>query len=218
MVAEEYVLELLNRLDENTRNRVLDRLKQETLLSSGNLAINELKEQKNSKGYVCPHCSSKRVKRNGNHINPKGVKVQKYKCNDCGKIFRDTTNTILANCKKSDRWLEFIEYQLQGLSLRKIAEQMGDISYVSLFYWRHKLLKSLNSIYKDRLTGIVEVDETYFLDSEKGNRNLKREPRQRGGKSKYRGLSNEQNAILAARTTDKKTVFKMAEKGRLSSK
>jgi hypothetical protein len=38
----------------------------------------------------------------------------------------------------------------------------------------------------------VEADETYFLESHKGERHLPRPPRKRGGVAKKRGLSNEQ--------------------------
>lgn len=38
----------------------------------------------------------------------------------------------------------------------------------------------------DKFDGIVEIDETYFLYSEKGKRNItERKPRKRGGKSKH---------------------------------
>lgn len=48
--------------------------------------------------------------------------------------------------------------------------------------------------------GIVEMDETYFLYSQKGSRDIKdREPRERGGAAKKRGISNEQVCVLVAR-------------------
>ena len=49
-----------------------------------------------------------------------------------------------------------------------------------------------------KLTGIVEVDETYVLESQKGNRKLNRKVRRRGGKASKRGLSNGQVPILVA--------------------
>jgi len=51
----------------------------------------------------------------------------------------------------------------------------------------------------DHLSGIVELDETYFLESRKGERNLDREPRKRGGKASQRGISDEQTAVLIVR-------------------
>ena len=49
-----------------------------------------------------------------------------------------------------------------------------------------------------KLTGIVEVDETYVPESQKGNRNLDRKAHRRGGKASKRGLSDEQVPILVA--------------------
>ena len=45
----------------------------------------------------------------------------------------------------------------------------------------------------------MEADETYFLESFKGRRNLPRPARQRGGKAAKRGLSDEQIPVLIAR-------------------
>ena len=50
----------------------------------------------------------------------------------------------------------------------------------------------------DRLAGIVEADETFVLESRKGERKLNRKPRKRGGKAQKPGLSREQVPILVA--------------------
>ena len=44
----------------------------------------------------------------------------------------------------------------------------------------------------------MEVDETSFLESQKGSRNLDRKARKRGGKASKRGLSSEQVPVLVA--------------------
>lgn len=80
---------------------------------------------------------------------------------------------------------------IEGYSLRKCAELMLDeVSYVTLFYWRHKILAALKQVPTEAFQGIVEMDETYFLYSEKGKRGIfERKPRKRGGKAKNRGIS-----------------------------
>ncbi len=50
----------------------------------------------------------------------------------------------------------------------------------------------------DTLRGIVEADETFVLSSRKGERNLDRKARKRGGKASKRGLSDEQIPVLVA--------------------
>jgi hypothetical protein len=43
---------------------------------------------------------------------------------------------------------------------------------VTLFFWRHKLLAALKQLSVSDFEGIVELVETYFQYSEKGNRNI----------------------------------------------
>ena len=64
----------------------------------------------------------------------------------------------------------------------------------------------------DHLEGIVEFDETYFLESHKGERNLDREPRKRGGKASQRGISDEQTVVLIVRDRSGKTTDGILEK------
>ena len=54
----------------------------------------------------------------------------------------------------------------------------------------------------DRLAGIVEADETFALKSRKGERNLNRRPRRRGGKARKRGLSREQVPVVTLFVSD----------------
>ena len=48
------------------------------------------------------------------------------------------------------------------------------------------------------MAGVVEAEETFVLSSRKGERNLGRKPRKRGGKAAKRGLSHELTPILVA--------------------
>lgn len=68
----------------------------------------------------------------------------------------------------------------------------------------------------NQFEGIVEVDETYCLYSQKGQRGIsERKPRKRGGKSKLRGISHEQVCVLVARDRTRATVSKVACMGRV---
>jgi ISXO2-like transposase domain len=78
------------------------------------------------------------------------------------------------------------------------------------------LLSALKQMDFKQFEGIVEVDEPYFLYSEKGKRGISdRKPRKRGGKSKHRGISHEQVCVLVARDRTKATVSKVACMGRV---
>ncbi len=60
------------------------------------------------------------------------------------------------------------------------------------------------------------MDETYFLYSEKGKRNIaERKPRKRGGKSKYRGISHDQVCVLVACDRQKMTYSGVLGRGRI---
>lgn len=62
----------------------------------------------------------------------------------------------------------------------------------------------------------IEMDETYFLFSEKGKKNItERKPRKRGGKAKYRGISNDQVCVLVARDRQKMTFSGVLGRGRI---
>ena len=58
-----------------------------------------------------------------------------------------------------------------------------------------------------KLTGIVEADESYILESRKGERNLDRKARKRGGKASKPGLSDELVPIFFAVDRSGTTAF-----------
>ena len=79
---------------------------------------------------------------------------------------------------------------------RASAERCG-FAVNTAFRWRHRFL-SAQDLKTRKLTGIVEADETYVLESRKGARDLERAARRRGGKAGKRGLSDEQVPVLVA--------------------
>lgn len=196
--------------------------------STGNV-LDEISERKNKEGYHCPHCESEHIVQNGKYptlVDGEKVEKQRYLCKACKKTFTDLTNTTLYRTRRLNKWVKFVECMIDGYSLRKAADlinanntddESDDISYVTLFYWRHKLLSSLSKMEITDFQGIVEMDETYFLYSQKGSRDIKdREPRKRGGAAKKRGISNEQVCVLVARARDKLTFSQALGVGRLT--
>lgn len=174
--------------------------------------IKEIRESKFNEGFYCPTCGGKDIVRFGSYNGH-----QRYKCKDCGKTFNDLTNTPLSRTKFPKKWIPFVECMLNGYSLRKSAEIVG-VSYVTLFYWRHKLLTALTESGIEAFNGIVEMDETFFLRSEKGEKNLKnRKPRKRGGVSTLRGISHELVCVLVARDRNKNTLSKVSSLGHVST-
>lgn len=209
------IIELISRLGYDEKERlVLTIQNMQSNSTQGNAKlISELREKKFSEGFTCPHCRGSHVVRFGKF---KGR--QRYRCKDCTKTFSDLTATPLARTRYPNKWIRFIDCMLQGLPLRKSAEIL-DVSHVTLFYWRHKLLTALRQMDIPAFKGILEADETYFLYSEKGKRGITyRKPRKRGGVAKFRGISHEQVCVLVARDRDKNTVSKVSCRGRISIK
>lgn len=160
----------------------------------------EIKEKRFTKGVFCPHCSSKHTVRNG-----KAQGKQRYLCKDCGKSFGDFTNSTLSGTKSSyDKWFSYMKCMVKGYSLRQTAAVVG-ISLSTAFCWRHKILTALgNTFQQEQLAGVIEADETFFLESFKGNHNrssvftMPRPARKRGGKATRRGISVEQVCVTCA--------------------
>ncbi|MCL6572813.1 MAG: IS1595 family transposase [Bacillus sp. (in: Bacteria)] len=174
--------------------------------------VSDVREKRFSNGLACVHCGSMSVKRNGTYRSR-----QRYLCKDCGKSFNDMTGSPLSGTKYSHKWLQYFEMMVEGKSLRKIAKMLK-IHLSTAFYWRHKILFALQSIGHKTLKGIVESDETFFLESEKGKKNIThRKARKRGGVAKKRGISKEQICVVVAHDRNGQILSQMAGKGRVTA-
>ncbi len=142
---------------------------------------------------ACPHCHHEQVVRWGNSHG-----LPRYRCKSCKKTFNPLTGTPLAHLRHHECWGPYAQALIDGLSVRKAAQQCG-VHKDTAFRWRHRFLTLPAKAEPDTLEGIVEADETYFLESHKGERHLSRPPRKRGGAAAKRGLSHEQIPVLIAR-------------------
>ena len=139
----------------------------------------------------CPHCGTPGAVSRG-----KARGLRRYQCKGCKKTFNAATGTPLAGLHRKDRWLAFGTCLADGLTVRASAQRCG-FAVNTAFRWRHRFLTAENQKPR-KLTGLVEADETYVLKSRKGERNLGRKARHRGGKASKRGLSDEQVPVLVA--------------------
>jgi hypothetical protein len=101
---------------------------------------------------------------------------------------------------------------LRSETVRQAAVTTG-IHRNTSFRWRHRILALVKSDQPQRLHGIIEADETYLLESEKGSRHIKREVRKRGGSATKRGISGEQVCVLVARDRMGQTMDFVTGKG-----
>lgn len=110
-----------------------------------------------------------------------------------------------------ERWIDYAQSLIDGLSVRKAAK-LCEISKNTAFLWRHRFLASAAQRHARHETGIVEVDETFFLESFKGQRQLPRAPRKRGGGSVTRGTGEDQIPVMVVRDREGHTAdFKLAK-------
>ncbi len=144
----------------------------------------------------CHHCGSTDLYKWGMNAG-----IQRYKCKSCNKTFNALTNTPLARLRHKEQWNRFTQDLIDGISVHNAANHCGVADSTS-FRWRHRFLKMPSLLKAKHLEGIVEADETFFLESHKGERNLERKPRMRGGKASQRGLSKEQIPVLIVRDRD----------------
>lgn len=151
--------------------------------------------------FGCPHCSSAQVLRWG-----RASGKPRYRCVSCSKTFNPLTGTPLAGLHYPERWADQAQALITGDTVSKAAERCR-VAYTTAFRWRHRFLAALNLDKPQRLSGIVEADETFILESFKGKRGkLARPARTRGGKASKRGLSSEQIPVLVARDRSGATI------------
>ena len=142
----------------------------------------------------CPHCANQDViswgKANGS---------RRYRCQGCGRTFNGLTKTPLARLRMKEKWREQAQSMIDGTTTSKSAKRCN-VDYKTAFRWRHRFLEAISSDKPKTLSGLVESDETFILESFKGKRSdLPRKARKRGGKAAKPGLSAEQIPVIVAR-------------------
>ncbi len=174
---------LLSNLSNTEKNELIN------YLSSSNI---NLIEKRFKNGLYCPRCGCVE------NIVKYGFKNghQRFKCKNCHRVFNEVTNSVFMCSKKSfDIWEKYIECMINEFPIRKSAK-ICNISITTAFVWRHKILDVLSKRFDDvKLSGVIEVDETFFPISYKGSRHLSRPARRRGGGTNVRGVSKEKVCV-----------------------
>lgn len=167
------------------------------------------KELSDQKPERCPKCRSKyKLIGHGKQISNQ---KPRFTCADCGHTFTYDSGTIFSNLKISKD--EFIEICMDTLNLVPIKETAArlDRSVPTVHMNRHKFLAVLEEILDAEaalLSGTVEIDETYELESTKGMTPPNRKARRRGEPSKFRGISHEQVCIVTTTDRNGHEIFK----------
>ena len=123
-------------------------------------------EQRVRKDLRCPHFGTEGAYKHG---ITRGL--QRYRCaKGCGRTFNAVSDSPLSGLHHKEKWLAFAAAQMRLETVRESARSCG-IAVSTAFRWRHRFLSTQTP--NDKLQGVVEVDETLFLHSRKGDRKVK---------------------------------------------
>lgn len=119
----------------------------------------------------CPRCNSSEYVSNGQNAN--GAK--KYKCKQCGKSFTASANTIFECTSYSwDEMVDIIHMIIRNLSMIDISANSASDKLGTTWMIVHKILHLLNIMSDNvKLSGVIQIDEKYFREVQKGSHNLK---------------------------------------------
>lgn len=122
----------------------------------------------------CPKCGSVIIKKNGSRGD-----IQRLICKDCGHSFTYFTDTFLEKTKYHwDFWIELIYLMLNHVPLKKVKATLENdfliegITERTLLNWRLKVMNAAQYVEPPTLTGIVEIDETFIREGQKGKKEL----------------------------------------------
>ena len=120
-------------------------------------------------------------------------------CPECGKRTCVDYGQLTAHSHQDESaWDILIKDTFDEVSVEETAAKLN-ISTYTVWRMRHKLLHFLEFLEKDTLVANeIEIDETYVLNSHKGEKIENTKARKRGGIASKRGLSNEQVCIVTA--------------------
>ena len=109
------------------------------------------------------------------------------------------TKTPMAHLRKKEKRVDHAQAMIEGKSLAKSAQLCG-VHPTTAFRWRHRFLRAPSDDKPRRLSGIVEADETFILESFKGRwSDLPRKARKRGGTARHPGPYQDNIPVLVAR-------------------
>lgn len=116
-------------------------------------------------GFMCPRCQ---------HSKYWFTNRKLYHCSVCGHETSIIAGTVFQDTRKPlQLWFRVIWYivsQKNGVSAKGLQRVLGFKRYETIWFWLHKLRAAMVRPGRDRLSGVVEVDETYIGGEKQGKR------------------------------------------------
>ena len=116
-------------------------------------------------GYECPKCLHNKSWKVGNNL---------FECSKCGHQASVIAGTIFQDTRKPLKtWFTAIWWvttQKNGASAKGLQQVLGLKSYETAWTWLHKIRKAMIFPNRSKLTGTLEVDETYIGGEETGGK------------------------------------------------
>ncbi len=156
--------------------------------SDPDVCLETVKNLRWAGGVVCPHCGTK-----AEHYFIKTRRIWRCKNKECGKQFSVKVGTIFEDSALGlDKWLVaiwLIANAKNGISSHEVARSLG-ITQKSAWHMMHRIRLAMQTGTFKKLSGDVEVDETYIGGKARNMHKGKREAKGRGtvGKTPVMGL------------------------------
>jgi len=113
---------------------------------------------------ACPHCGDTDVYKMMDRSGDKREKNKRWRCRGCSKLYSVRTGTVMAETRITLKHWCWAFWQLcsskKGMSAKQIERATG-LSYKSALFLLHRVRFAMADMEGVKLTGTVEVDETY---------------------------------------------------------
>lgn len=143
----------------------VDQQEFEVVISSEQNAREYLESIRWPNGFVCPVCKSKSAWK---------IVSDRWECKDCGRQTSITAGTIFQDTRYPlSIWFQAIWYitgQKHGTSALGLQKLLGIGSYHTAWAWLHRIRRAMVNPIRDKLKGLIQVDETFWGSESPGKR------------------------------------------------
>lgn len=119
----------------------------------------------------CPKCGSAKRKKTGKYSSG----IQCYKCLDCNKKYSVISDTIFEETDYTwDEMVSIVHYVINKMTVDYVCSNIRSepLSKNKAWIIYHKVLHLLAQIPMPILTDVIQIDEKYFREAQKGSRSL----------------------------------------------